>query len=92
MPFDDTPLLNKARSKLIGSRSGYWDDGSQTDSSWFENDGVVNSISMFGPTTGVNGPDPIIEYDPKDLLITGQWYWTKNRTNGSLECDRAFWI
>ncbi len=77
VPFDDTPLLNKARSKLIGSRSGYWDDGSQTDSSWFENDGVVNSISMFGPTTGVNGPDPIIEYDPKDLLITGQWYWTK---------------
>ena len=77
VPYDNTPLLNKARAKLIGSRSGYWADGSQSDSSWFENDGVVNSISMFGPTTGVNGPDPIIEYDPKDLLITGQWYWKK---------------
>jgi len=77
VPFEDTPLLNKARAKLIGSRSGYWDDGTQTDSSWFENDGVVNSISMYGPTTGVNGRDPIIEYEPKDLLITGQWYWTK---------------
>ena len=77
VPFENTPLLNKARAKLIGSRSGYWDDGTQTDSLWFENDGVVNSISMFGPTTGVNGSDPIIEYDPKDLLITGQWYWTK---------------
>ena len=77
VPFENTPLLNKARSKLIGSRSGYWSDGTQTDSLWFENDGVVNSISMFGPTTGVNGSDPIIEYDPKDLLITGQWYWTK---------------
>jgi len=77
VPFDNTPLLNKARAKLIGSRSGYWADGTQTDSLWFENDGVVNSISMFGPTTGVNGSDPIIEYDPKDLLITGQWYWTK---------------
>ena len=77
VPLDNTPLLNKARAKLIGSRSGYWDDGGQTDSSWYENDGVVNSISMFGPTTGINGPDPIIEYDPKDLLITGQWYWEK---------------
>ncbi|MFL3006484.1 MAG: esterase/lipase family protein [Candidatus Neomarinimicrobiota bacterium] len=77
VPFENTPLLNKARAKLIGSRSGYWADGNQTDSLWFENDGVVNSISMFGPTTGANGSDPIIEYDPKDLLITGQWYWTK---------------
>tara|TARA_B100001248_G_scaffold181139_1_gene137867 strand:- start:7730 stop:8923 length:1194 start_codon:yes stop_codon:yes gene_type:complete len=77
VPLDNTPLLNKARAKLIGSRPGYWDDGSQTDSLWYENDGVVNSISMFGPTSGVNGPDPIIEYDPKDILITGQWYWEK---------------
>ena len=77
IPFEDTPLLNKARAKLIGSRSGYWIDGTQTDSLWYENDGVVNSISMYGPTTGINGSDPIIEYDPSDLLITGQWYWYK---------------
>ena len=77
VPFDNTPLLNKARARLIGSRSGYWNEGKQTDSSWFENDGVVNSISMYGPTTGTNGPDPIIEFDPEDLLITGQWYWKK---------------
>ena len=32
IPFEDTPLLNKARAKLIGSRSGYWADGTQTDS------------------------------------------------------------
>ena len=77
IPFEYTPLLNKARAKMIGSRSGYWLDGTQTDSLWYENDGVVNSISMFGPTTGANGPDPIVEYDPDELLITGQWYWTK---------------
>ncbi len=77
IPFEYTPLLNKARAKMIGSRSGYWLDGTQTDSLWYENDGVVNSISMFGPTTGANGPDPIVEYDPEELLITGQWYWTK---------------
>ena len=77
IPFEYTPLLNKARAKMIGSRSGYWPDGTQTDSLWYENDGVVNSISMFGATTGANGPDPIVEYDPEELLITGQWYWTK---------------
>ena len=77
LPVNDTPLLNKARAKLIATRSGYWLDGSQTDTLWYENDGVVNSVSMYGPTTGVNGPDPIIEYDSNDLLITGQWYWRK---------------
>ncbi len=77
IPLDNTPLLNKARAKMIGTRSGYWLDGTQTDSSWYENDGVVNSISMYGPTSGVNGPDPIAEYESTDLLITGQWYWTK---------------
>ncbi len=77
IPNENTPLLNKARAKLIGSRTGYWIDGTKTDSLWYENDGVVNSVSMFGPTTGSNGADPIIEYDPKSLLITGQWYWIK---------------
>ena len=62
---------------MIGSRSGYWLDGKQTDTLWYENDGVVNTVSMYGPTTGANGPDPIIEYDSNDFLITGQWYWRK---------------
>ena len=77
IPIDETPLINKARAKLIGTRTGYWLNGEQTDTLWFENDGVVNTISMYGPTTGANGPDPIIEYDQNDLLITGQWYWQK---------------
>ncbi|MBA64340.1 MAG: lipase [Candidatus Marinimicrobia bacterium] len=77
LPIDDTPLLNKARAKLIATRSGYWLDGEQTDTLWYENDGVVNTVSMYGPTTGANGSDPIIEYDSNDLLITGQWYWRK---------------
>ena len=29
---------------------------------------------MYGPTTGNNGPDPIITLDEGDLLIPGQWY------------------
>ena len=39
--ISDTPLLIRSRAKLMGSRSGYWSDGSPTDSSWYENDGVV---------------------------------------------------
>ena len=52
-------------------------DGSSTDSSWYENDGVVNTVSMYGPTTGENGGDPTIKYDKNDILIPGQWYWKK---------------
>ena len=76
-PVENTSILIKTRSKLLGARSGYWSDGSKTDSLWFENDGVVNTISMYGPSTGINGPDPLLEYDKRDLLIPGQWYWQK---------------
>ena len=75
--LSDAPLLIKSRAKLMGSRSGYWADGTPTDSSWYENDGVVNTISMYGPSTGSNGPDPIVEYEENDLLMPGQWYWIK---------------
>ena len=57
----NTPLLIRSRAKLMGSRSGYWTDGLPTDSSWYENDGVVNTVSMYGPSTGINGSDPIVE-------------------------------
>ena len=77
IPIEGTPILIRTRSKLLGSRVGYWSDGSQTDSLWYENDGVVNTISMYGPSTGSNGPDPIVEYDENELLIPGQWYWIK---------------
>ena len=76
-PVDDTSILIKTRSKLLGARSGYWADGSKTDSLWFENDGVVNTVSMYGPSTGINGSDPLVQYEKGDLLITGQWYWQK---------------
>ena len=75
--ISDTPLLIRSRAKLMGSRSGYWSDGSPTDSSWYENDGVVNTVSMYGPSTGINGSDPIVEYDKNELLMPGQWYWIK---------------
>ena len=76
-PSKGTSIITRSRAKLIGSRSGYWGDGSSTDSTWYENDGVVNTISMYGPTTGINGSDPIVKFDKNDILIPGQWYWKK---------------
>jgi triacylglycerol lipase len=74
IPRQDATLLIRPRAKILGSTISYWRDGSSTDSTWYNNDGVVNTISMTGPKTGANGPDPIIEYQENDLLIPGQWY------------------
>ena len=74
IPIEGTSLLIRSRSKILGSRVAYWADGASTDSTWFENDGIVNTISMAGPTTGKNGADPIVSYDENEFLISGQWY------------------
>jgi triacylglycerol lipase len=74
IPIEGTSILTRTRSKMLGSRVGYWADGTPTDSTWYENDGIVNTCSMAGPTTGINGADPIVNYDENDLLIPGQWY------------------
>ena len=73
-PVKSAPLLIRARAKIIGTQVGYWDDGTKTDSAWYENDGLVNTCSMAGPTTGINGPDPITPFVEQDVLIPGQWY------------------
>ncbi|MEC9457312.1 MAG: lipase, partial [Candidatus Neomarinimicrobiota bacterium] len=73
-PVRSAPLLIRARAKILGTKSGYWQDGTNTDSTWYENDGLVNTCSMAGPTTGTNGPDTITPLVEKDVLISGQWY------------------
>ena len=73
-PDKDVFLLIRSRAKLIGSRVVFTDNGSATDSTWWENDGIVNSRSMRGPTTGKNGADLIVEYQPSKPLIRGRWY------------------
>ena len=77
IPVKGTSIITRTRSKIIGSRNGYWPDGNMTTSEWYENDGVVNSISMKAPVSKSNGSDASSKYDPNDLLITGQWYWMK---------------
>ena len=74
-PKKGSALLIQARAKIIGKRVGYWGDGSETDSSWYENDGLVNTISMSGPKTGDNGPDLIVEFSEEtSRFVPGQWY------------------
>lgn len=58
----------------IGQEIATLADGTKTDSTWFENDGVVNLVSMWGPTTGLNGPDLIEPYNAENQLIAGRWY------------------
>ena len=74
IPDENMTFIIRAHSRLIGMKKAFYSDGSSTDSTWFENDGIVSKISMYGPTTGMNGPDPIATYNENELLIPGQWY------------------
>lgn len=74
VPDNDMSLILQARARRIGKDAAYWTDGSSTDSSWYENDGVVNTCSQKGPTSGANGADPIAEFHANEPLIPGQWY------------------
>ena len=74
IPNKDVFLLIRSRSKLLGSKIIFKSDGTETDSTWWENDGIVNLRSMRGPTSGIYGPDPITSIKNLDSLIRGQWY------------------
>tara|TARA_Y100001970_G_scaffold268701_1_gene360277 strand:- start:359 stop:1561 length:1203 start_codon:yes stop_codon:yes gene_type:complete len=73
-PNKDVFLLIRSRAKMLGSKIVFKSDGSETDSTWWENDGIVNLRSMKGPTSGQNGPDPIVPFVKSDPLMQGQWY------------------
>ena len=74
IPNKDVFLLIRSRAKLLGSKIVFKSDGTETDSTWWENDGIVNVKSMRGPTSGQSGPDPIVSFVKSDSLIQGQWY------------------
>jgi triacylglycerol lipase len=74
LPDKNTSMLLRIRSRIIGSKTVRFADGTSTDSLWFENDGVVNTISQKGPTTGENGADPLTYYISSESVIPGQWY------------------
>ena len=73
-PNNSMSFIIRSNARIIGMKKAYYSDGTATDSTWFENDGIVNKVSMYGPTTGTNGPDLISKYTSTELLIPGQWY------------------
>ena len=73
-PMKGMSNILKVQARLMGRKKAYYSDGTSTDSTWYLNDGVVNTVSMLGPTTGSSGPDPITEFRQGDLVIPGQWY------------------
>ncbi len=73
-PDKNTSMMLRIKSRLMGSKIVQFQDGTTTDSLWFENDGVVNTVSQKGPTTGLNGADPLANFNPSEPLIPGQWY------------------
>ena len=74
IPNKDVFLLIRSRAKLLGSKIVFKSDGTETDSTWWENDGIVNVRSMKGPTSGQNGPDLVVPFIKSDSLKQGQWY------------------
>ena len=75
VPNKDMSLILRPNARAMGKLIDYWADSTSTDSTWFENDGIVNTISMIGPTTGLNGSDPIIEYQVNKVFVPGSWYY-----------------
>ena len=50
-------------------------NGQSTDSTWFENDGTVNTVSMVRPFTGNNGPEPIKIFSSSEPIEAGVWHF-----------------
>ncbi|MBT3299642.1 MAG: lipase [Candidatus Marinimicrobia bacterium] len=71
LPNKGVSLLTRSRASLMGKTISYWKNGTATDSTWFENDGIVNTISMSGPK--VNSTDMIVDYESDELLLPGYW-------------------
>ena len=67
-------LSLRANVKQIGQAISTFNDSTKTDSTWFENDGVVNTSSMWRPTTGLSGADSALKYVEGMQLSTGKWH------------------
>lgn len=87
VPHGKVYITLKNNVRNIGREIASFSDSTKTDSTWFENDGVVNTISMWGPTTGKNGSDLIEPFVSEDNLVPGRWY-----TFPKLEMDHYYII
>ena len=73
VPAESLSLPNYPLCYLMGRIKINAGNGLVTDSTWFENDGTVNTLSMVSPFTGKNGPEPMIEYEKGTKLRPGVW-------------------
>ena len=74
-PNKSMSISLRPNAYMMGKKIDCWADGSCTDSTWFENDGIVNTISQIGPTTGLNEPNKIISYENENDLSPGLWIY-----------------
>ena len=71
VPDKSMSYIIRANARLMGMKKAYYSDGSETDSTWFENDGIVNKISMYGPSTGSNLGEKKIGSFISEVLVMG---------------------
>ena len=68
-------IVLRPNAYLMGKSTQCWLNGDCTDSTWYENDGIVNTISQLGPISGEMETDKIITYMNEDDLATGVWLY-----------------
>jgi len=73
IPEESLSLPNYPLCYLMGRIKINAGNGLVTDSTWFENDGTVNTISMVRPFTGEDGPEPMVYYKKEMRLRPGIW-------------------
>ena len=73
IPQESLSLANYPLCYLMGRINIKSDENLKTDSTWFENDGTVNTISMVRPFTGDNGPEPMKRIEKGEKPEQGVW-------------------
>ena len=73
IPAESLSLPNYPLCYLMGRININAGNGLVTDSTWFENDGTVNTISMTRPFTGKNGPEPMVNLKKGKTPEPGVW-------------------
>ena len=74
-PNKSMSITIRPNAYMMGRKTDCWADGSCTDSTWYENDGIVNTISQIGPTTGSNSINKIITYEKGNEISPGEWIY-----------------
>ena len=73
IPKESLSLANYPLCYLMGRIQVKSSENLKTDSTWFENDGTVNTVSMVRPFTGDNGPEPMKEIKKGEKPEPGIW-------------------